>query len=467
MQSKVEMEIRLSQFGTIADGKTLDTETIQNAIDSVANVGGGTVVFDGGHSFLSGSLVIKKGVELHLEAGARLIASSDYDHYLPEHSIPKLTSNLVSETVLPRRAFIAGYQAHGCSITGPGQISGNSEGFIEARGEYIHVMKGPVGGKSQYLERPFTIFLIDSQEVKFHDFTLTDPAFWAIRLTGCNDSSIQKIRILTDLKVPNADGIDIDRCQRVDISDCELVTADDCISLKSCAGTSVFGDVSEIQISRCDMVSTSAAITLGTESVGAIRNVIVQDCIVRDTHRGFAVRAREGGLISQVVFKDSQVSTRAFSPDWWGHGEALHVTAFRWNEPENIGEGNSERGLFGNVRDIRFENLRVTSEAGTLVWGQVDGLIDEISFSNVYQVMRRESEWEPRVDLRPNDVQPVVRRPHNAFELVNAGTLSFSHVEVLFDGDRDWFGELIFKANCRLVGSPEEVGGESIEDNED
>ena len=171
-------------------------------------------------------------------------------------------------------------------------ICGNADGFIAQRGQYIHQMRGPVGGRSQYLERQFTVFLIDSQGIELRDFTLTDPAFWAIRLTGCHDSQIQSISILTDLLVPNADGIDIDRCQRVVISDCELVTADDCISLKSCSGTEIYGDVADIEISRCNMVSTSGAITLGTESVGAIRDIVVEDCSVSRTHRGFAVRAR-------------------------------------------------------------------------------------------------------------------------------------------------------------------------------
>ena len=454
------MLISLRQHGASADGRTLDTGSIQSAIDLLSASGGGKLVFDAGCTFLSGSIVLRAGVELHLEAGARLIASSNYDDYSPDHLIPKLTEGLINETVLPTRAFISGYKADGASITGPGVICGNADGFIAQRGQYIHQMRGPVGGRSQYLERPFTVFLIDSQGIELRDFTLTDPAFWAIRLTGCHDSQIQSISILTDLLVPNADGIDIDRCQRVVISDCELVTADDCISLKSCSGTEIYGDVADIEISRCNMVSTSGAITLGTESVGAIRDIVVEDCSVSRTHRGFAVRAREGGLISNVVFRNSAVSTRTFSSDWWGHGEALHVTAFRWSEPENLGDGNPERCLFGRVKDVRFENIEVTTEAGTLVWGQQPGLIDGISFQGISQLMRKESKWEPRIDLRPNDVLPMVSRPHNAFELVNAGSVRFSNVKVSFSGNRSDYGLVINNEASELSGSIVEEPGD-------
>jgi hypothetical protein len=64
---------------------------------------------------------------------------------------------------------------------------------------------------------------------------------------------------------------------------------------------------------------------------------------VRDSHRGFAVRAREGGTISNVLITDCIVQTRAFSDMWWGHGEALHVTAFSWDDPAKGTDGNIER----------------------------------------------------------------------------------------------------------------------------
>ena len=260
------MDISIELRGAIGDGHTLNSTVIQGAIDEVSASGGGRVTVPKG-TYLSGSLQIKSGVELYLAEGAVLLASSDYGDYSPAHSIVAITEGSVDEYVLPQRAFIAGFKAHHASITGPGTIDGNSDNFIEERGRYIHTMRGPVGGKSQYLERPFTIFIIESDELILKDFTLKDPAFWAIRITGCDHSAIEGINILTDLMVPNADGIDIDRCSHVLIKDCTLITADDCISLKSCAGTAQYGDVSYITIDNCYMKTTSGAITLGTESV--------------------------------------------------------------------------------------------------------------------------------------------------------------------------------------------------------
>jgi len=441
------MELNITDFGATGDGKILDTASIQQAIDEAHRLGGGRVVVPTGKTFLSGSLELKENVELHLEPGSTLLASSNYDDYT--HNIEQLTSGAVNETVLPQRAFLVGFQAHNSSITGTGTISGNADGFILERGHYIHSMRAPEGGRSQYLERPFTMFIIESQNLTLKDFTLSDPAFWAIRTTGCNDLEINGIKIFTDLMVPNADGIDIDRCQRVRITNCELVTADDCISLKSCAGTSQYGDVSDVLIENCHMISTSGAITLGTESVGDILRVKVTKCVVERSHRGFAVRAREGGTISDVVFENSKVQTRAFSPMWWGHGEALHVTAFAWNEEGFLEDGNPERLLEGKVSNISFKNLEVDSEAGILNWAGRPELVNDVRYQNIKLKIGTRSKWPHRIDLRPNDILPVVERPHNAFEAVNVSNVSVTGLEVEWDNQsRNRYGDSIYTQNA-------------------
>ena len=56
----------VTDYGAVGDGQTLNTEAIQKAIDSCGGDGGGRVVFPEGR-FLSGTLKLGDGVELHLE----------------------------------------------------------------------------------------------------------------------------------------------------------------------------------------------------------------------------------------------------------------------------------------------------------------------------------------------------------------------------------------------------------------
>ena len=422
----------ITEFGALNDGVFNNGPAIQRAIDAASAVGGGRVVVPSGGTFLSGSFQLKANIEFHLEKGARILASSDYADYLPEHSIDAITDGGVVEDVLPRRAFISAFLAHNLQITGEGEINGNADEFILERGQYIHAMRGPVGGRSQYLERPFTIFIIESDGVLLSQFTLRDPAFWAIRTTGCNNLLIDGIHILTDLMVPNADGIDIDRCQNVQIINCELITADDSISLKSCAGTTQYGVVENILIANTYMKSTSGAITLGTEACGDIRNVLVTDCTVEDSHRGFAVRPREGGTVSNVLFTNCSVSTRAFSQSWWGHGEAIHVTASAWDDPQGTTDGNPERLLEGKVDGVRFVNIEAHSEAAVLVWATHPELIKHVEFDRVNINMDNSSKWPPRVDLRPNGEVDFMREQHSAMTLLNVDSVSVTNSKVLW-----------------------------------
>ena len=448
------MNLVISDVGAKSDGTYNNAPIINEAISTVHRSGGGKVIIPSGGVYLSGSIALMANVDLHLESGATLRASSDYEDYTENHNIKVLTVGTVDEVVLPQRAFISAYQAHNARISGHGTIDGSADGFIAERGRYIHKMRGPVGGRDQYLERPFTIFMIECENLTIRDVVIKDPAFWALRTTGCNQLLIDGIRILTDLMVPNADGVDIDRCQNVRIVNCEFVTADDCISLKSCAQTAQYGDVANVIISNCIMTSTSGAITLGTESVGDIKNVLVSNCIVKDSHRGFAVRAREGGTISNVRFSNSLVHTRTFSDMWWGHGEALHVTAFSWDDPAKGTDGNIERTYEGFVRDITFENITCHTEAGILNYAAHPELIRGVTYRNIEVHMKKESKWEPRIDLRPNGIEPVLHRKHNAFEIFNVTNIELDNCSVIWDSaTRLQYGEALMESNSKNVSA--------------
>ncbi|MFT4523017.1 MAG: polygalacturonase, partial [Bacteroidia bacterium] len=68
-------------FGAIADGKTLNTTAIQSAIDAANKDGGGVVSIPKG-TFLSGSLMLRSNVQIHLEKGAVLLGSDLPQHYV-------------------------------------------------------------------------------------------------------------------------------------------------------------------------------------------------------------------------------------------------------------------------------------------------------------------------------------------------------------------------------------------------
>ena len=68
------------EYGAKGDGKTLDSPAINAAIEACAAKGGGTVTLPAGN-YLSGSIHLKSNIELHLDAGATIIATDQRGAY--------------------------------------------------------------------------------------------------------------------------------------------------------------------------------------------------------------------------------------------------------------------------------------------------------------------------------------------------------------------------------------------------
>jgi polygalacturonase len=81
----INAQFEVKKFGAVGDGKTLDTKSIQSAINKANSEGGGVVDISSG-TYLIGTLILKDNVELHLEIGAVLLGSPDYKDYTRDNS---------------------------------------------------------------------------------------------------------------------------------------------------------------------------------------------------------------------------------------------------------------------------------------------------------------------------------------------------------------------------------------------
>jgi polygalacturonase len=73
-QQAYRSEYNIADFGAVGDGATLNTISIQRAVDSCNHRGGGTIVVPAG-DFVTGSVRLFSNMEVKLEAGATLQAS--------------------------------------------------------------------------------------------------------------------------------------------------------------------------------------------------------------------------------------------------------------------------------------------------------------------------------------------------------------------------------------------------------
>ena len=77
-------------FGAKGDGTTLDSPAINAAIEAAVSDGGGQVLLPAG-TYLSGSIRLKSNIDLHLAAGATILAV-DPKKFPPTSRLPTAPS---------------------------------------------------------------------------------------------------------------------------------------------------------------------------------------------------------------------------------------------------------------------------------------------------------------------------------------------------------------------------------------
>ncbi len=256
----------VTDYNTHGDGKTLDTRPIQAAIDACTQSGGGIVFFPPGR-YLSGTLVLKDNVVLHLSAGATLLGSQNTADY-PAKPFPALDLDTGGFQVW---ALIYAENARNAGIEGKGVIDGNGKPFVPNK------PRNPDGSRSYPATatsiRPRLLFLKGCHNLTLRDVTLRDGGMWMAHLALCEKAFIDGVSLYSNFFV-NQDGIVIDSCREVFVRDCYLDTEDDCIVLKA----SYPRRCENVVVSNCICRSRVAAIKFGTQSLGGFRNISISNC---------------------------------------------------------------------------------------------------------------------------------------------------------------------------------------------
>lgn len=416
--------VNIRDFGAVGDGIVNDAAAVQRAVDACSEQGGGRVLVPSGSVFKIGSVMLKDNVELHLERGAVLDGSEDPADYTERFRVSALSSGEMRDDSDDTMILIGAKDARNIAITGAGEIRGGGRHFIQSDTGYIYRCPNA---------RPFTVFFIHCQDVTLRDATFSDAGLWCIRLTGVDRALIHGVRVDTDLKYPNADGIDLDRCRQVRISDCEISSGDDAISLKTCEEFPEYGPTEDIVITNCTLRSTSSAIVVGVDAVADIRNVLVSNCVIRSSHRGLSVNLGQEGDFENILFSDCVVETRHFADDWWGHGEPIYVTAFPWHDK------------VGKLRNVRFRNILARSENGVYIAGYEAGLVKGVVLDGVRVELDRWSSWPGgEYDRRPFESgEEIYQHPTSGFHIDTAEDVTLRDCEVVWGSRPDNFAHAV------------------------
>jgi len=323
--SKAE-DYSILTFGAKANDTTLNTQAIQKAIDFVSEKGGGRVIIPKGR-FLSGTILLKSGVELHLKKGAVLLGSTNITHY------KKLNR---------WKALVMADSEKNIAITGKGLLNGqggrlamNIDSLFHA-GELDSSQYNFVERRPKAFIRPQIIEFNNCTMVRVNDITIKNSASWVQTYEACNQVTIDNIKV-ESMTFWNNDGIDIVDCRNFRLTNSHFNTSDDGICLKSFH----FKMISDsIYIANCKVRSSASAVKFGTTMAGKIQNVVIRDIKVYDTYRSaIAIETMHGGIIENVLVENIRATNT---------GNALFMRI-----------GKKDKDYLKNIRPGKLRNITI------------------------------------------------------------------------------------------------------------
>ena len=265
----------VNEYGARGDGTTLDTASIQKAIDRAAMVGG-TVTFEPG-TYLSGSVFLKSGVTLLVPEGATLIGSEKPEDY------PMLPTRIAGIEMSWPAALINVRDQQNVSITGKGSIDGDGppwwKSYWDLRATYEP--KGLRWASDYDARRPRLVLIQNSSNVQLGGgIELRRSGFWTVQILYSHNIHVDGVTIRNNEggKGPSTDGIDIDSSRNIVVEHADIDVNDDALCLKAgrdSDGLRVNRPTEDVVIRDSIIRHGAAAITIGSETSGGFRNIEV------------------------------------------------------------------------------------------------------------------------------------------------------------------------------------------------
>jgi polygalacturonase len=283
-------------YGAKGDGKTKDTAAIQKAIDTCAQQGGGTVELTVG-TYLSAPIVLKSNINFHLDKGATLLGSTEKSDYPTKLEFGEPG----------RQALVSATNAENIAITGEGVIDGNGEPWWKEAHE-LHAKGIDAGVMGLDFTRPRLVVFDHSKHILMQDVTVQNSPMWQIVPYYSENIIFRNIKVLAPEHSSNTDAIDPFSSSHIIIDHVLADTGDDNVAIKSGAVGSIGpnGSSHDIWITDCTF-KHGHGLSIGSEIVGGVQNIVAERITFEDTDNGIRVKAnRDRGNIDigNFVFRD-------------------------------------------------------------------------------------------------------------------------------------------------------------------
>jgi polygalacturonase len=386
----------ITDFGAVADGKTMNTAAFEKAIKTCAENGGGRVLVPNG-KFLTGAIHLESNVNLHLEDKAEILFSINPKDY------PIVPTSWEGTEVMNYSPLIYAKNKTNVAITGKGTLNGQANStnwWIWSGGKSYGWQKGipsqndpanrevlvdmaergvPVAervfGEGRYL-RPSFVEFFECNTVLIKDVTIINAPFWILHPLKSNNIIIDGVTV--NSHGPNNDGCDPEYSQNIIIKNCTFNTGDDCIAIKSgrdADGRRVAIPSKNIIVQNCKMIDGHGGVVIGSEISAGVNNVFVENCVMDSPNLDRAIRiktnSKRGGVIEDIYVRNLEVGTVK---------ECVLLATMYYNV-----YGSQTGNFIPVIRNINLENITVKNAGkyGVLAEGYKESPVENITLKNV------------------------------------------------------------------------------------
>jgi polygalacturonase len=333
----------ITRFGAKADGITLNTTAINNAIIDCSKKGGGVVVIPSG-LWLTGPIEIKSNVNLHLQKNALLQFTDDFDQY------KLVAGNWEGLPQMRNQSPFSATSATNIAITGFGIIDGNGDAWRMVKKDKLSetqwkklvssggmlsedkktwypseksfkgsVLKNPgeitPDKNPEFYEsvkdflRPNLLVFTNCKQVLLEGVTFQNSPAWSLHPLMCENITVRNVYVKNPWYAQNGDGIDVESCKNVLIENSTFDVGDDGICIKSGrdeAGRKRGMPTENLIARNCTVYHAHGGFVIGSEMSGGARNLFVDKLTFIGTDIGlrFKTTRGRGGVVENIFISN-------------------------------------------------------------------------------------------------------------------------------------------------------------------
>ncbi|MFA5044625.1 MAG: glycoside hydrolase family 28 protein [Paludibacter sp.] len=337
-----DRSVSITDFGAIGNGTDLCTDAFTKAINTLSAKGGGTVNVPVG-VWLTGPIVFKSNINLHLEKGAIILFSHDKNLY------PLVET--IFEGLATRRCQspVSGRNLTNVAITGDGAIDGNgqywrglkkqsvtesywkkftSKGGVFKRADYWYPSEQYLKGQQMAdmnvprnlktdeewnsirdFLRPVMVSFIECKNLYLQGVLFQNSPAWNLHPLMCENVILDGVAVRNPSYAENGDGIDLESCKNTLIVNSSFDVGDDGICIKSGKdeeGRQRARPCENLIVDNCTVFRGHGGFVVGSEMSGGARNMKVANCKFIGTDVGLRFKSKRGrGGVVENIFAEN------------------------------------------------------------------------------------------------------------------------------------------------------------------